>query len=87
MFAEGHRVDVLLDNDGAVKRGREETGDVEVVPAGHDGRAYYAAGAVVDGAGHVDANAEHVGGGTAFEPEELLEDLPDPARARPADRR
>ena len=55
VLAEGHHVDVVVDEDGSGEAAGEPAADVEVVPAGHDRRAYRAAAGEVDRTGDAES--------------------------------
>ena len=51
VLAEGHDVDVVVDEDVHADLGPHEAGDVETVPARHDRRVGRTAGGVLDRTG------------------------------------
>src|SRR5690606_18670186 len=59
-LAEGHNVDVVVDEHGNVPVLLHPAGNVEAVPAGHDGRVDGPTGAVLHGAGQSDSDADEV---------------------------
>ena len=61
-LAEGHDVDVVVDEHGDGEVLLEEAGDVVPVPAGHDRRVDRTAGGVLDGTGQADADRGQVVG-------------------------
>ena len=59
-LAEGHDVDVVVDEDRHLEVLLHPAGHVEAIPAGHDRRVHRAPGRVLDGAGNADADRDEV---------------------------
>src|SRR6201999_3598344 len=78
VLAEGHDVDVVVDQHGDVVVLREPAGDREAVPARHHRRSHRFAARERDGRGDADADAAHVLARAADLVEQLVEALIDP---------
>src|SRR5690606_32648263 len=81
-LAEGHDVDVVVDEHGRVEAGGESPRHVVVVPARHDRRVDGAPGGVFDGAGQPDPDREQVARGAVEGGEQALRLRGDPAQHR-----
>ena len=60
VLAQGHQVDVVVDEHRPAEGGPDVPGHVVVVPTGHDRRQHRSPGRVLDGAGQTDADAGEV---------------------------
>ena len=77
VLAEGHDVDVVVDEHRGVVASGQVIGHGVVVPAGHDRRVLCPAGQELDGAGQADADGPHLVGIASSLGEKLVEAIRD----------
>ena len=83
-LAEGHDVDVVVDQHRHVVVALDVAGHVVPVPAGHDRRVDRTAGGVLDGAGQADADRGQLGDVASVRCAAATRPCPSPSRGRPS---